>query len=79
MVGCDWVCVSWLIDKANRFCTSLSAIVVSFFSTNDLAEPQDLLAIEFPFNTLPHLILTAFLQNCVITLRCFLLEKLLFI
>ena len=64
MSGCDclehfyrwmWLSVggreNWKSQQI--FCTSLSAITVSFFSANNFSEPQDPSAIEFSFNTLP--------------------------
>ena len=60
--------------------TSLSAIAVSFFNTNNSAELQVLSAVKFSSNSLPRQNLAASLQNCVSdSTGCFSVEKLLFI
>ena len=58
------------------FCTSLSAIAVLVFSTNNFAESQDLPTIEF-FLIFAILNFTSFLRKCVLgsTVFCFFLRK----
>ena len=58
------------------FCTSLSAIAVLVFSTNNFAESQDLPTIEF-FLIFAILNFMSFLRKCVLgsTVFCFFLRK----